>query len=84
MMKYLLVLVVVGVVVWMLTARARPPGGGRGDAGGGRRGPGTPKAPQAMLSCAHCGVHLPAADAVLDGSRVFCSEAHRSAGPRTG
>jgi uncharacterized protein len=77
-MKFLVVALVVGVLVWLLTAKARPrQGGGTGDA---RRPPG--KTPATMLACAHCGLHLPAADAVLDGSRVYCSEAHQRLGPR--
>jgi len=86
--KYLVVILVVGVMVWLLTAKARPPRDGGRDAsrgaGGGAAKPrrGGVAAPQAMLSCSHCGLHLPAADAVLDGSRVYCSDAHRALGPR--
>lgn len=69
-MKWLLVIVVVAVVVWALV-RGRSP----------RRAQG-PRRPEPMVECAHCGVHLPAADAVLGGDRVYCSEAHRLAGPR--
>jgi uncharacterized protein len=38
--------------------------------------------PQAMVRCAHCGVHLAEADALQapDG-RHYCSEPHRLAGP---
>lgn len=68
-MKWLLVIAVAGFVVWLL-ARERAP----------RRTPS--RRAEAMVECAHCGVHLPASDAVLDGSRVYCSEAHRLAGPR--
>lgn len=81
-MKYLLVLVVVLVVAWMLLRRRDPPPGAP------KPGPGSdPKAasaaPQKMLACAHCGVHLPQADAQMDAAgRPFCSEAHRLAGPR--
>ncbi len=36
-----------------------------------------------MLACAHCGVHLPQADARLDAAgRPYCSDAHRLLGPR--
>jgi uncharacterized protein len=69
-MKWLLVIAVVAAVVWMLT-RGR-------ESGHARR----PRRPEVMVECAHCGVHLPAADAVLGGDRVYCSEAHRLAGPR--
>jgi uncharacterized protein len=38
-----------------------------------------------MLACAHCGVHLPSADALRDAAgRAYCSDAHRLAGPRSG
>lgn len=75
-MKFLLLMVAVGVLVWMLTARSR---GGKG----------TPPAPPAagprpvnMVSCMHCGVHLPVSEALQDSAgRHFCSEAHRLAGP---
>jgi uncharacterized protein len=78
-MKFLVVLLVVGVVLWMLVARSRErPAGSR------RRtdAAGAAEAPQAMVECAHCGLHLPAADALLEGSRVYCSQAHRQLGPR--
>ncbi len=74
-MKFLVVLLVVVLGLWlMLRGRRTPP---RRSAGAAR----TP-APQAMVECAHCGLHLPAADAVLEGSRVYCSEAHRQLGAR--
>lgn len=43
----------------------------------------TPARPLEMVPCAHCGVHLPANDALVnDAGRPFCSEAHRRAGAR--
>lgn len=41
---------------------------------------GTPAAPQAMVSCPVCGLHLPQPDAVrgADG-RFYCSNEHRLA-----
>lgn len=76
-MKYLLVLLVVGIGLFVLLKRVR-------GTGTGQKPPATPKAqvPQAMVECAHCGLHLPAADAVLEGRHVFCSEGHRLLGPR--
>ncbi|MDO9005875.1 MAG: PP0621 family protein [Aquabacterium sp.] len=42
--------------------------------------------PQSMVECAHCGVHMPANEALLGqrptGADYFCSEDHRRAGPR--
>ncbi len=83
-MKYVLVLVVVLVVVWLAFGRNL----GRGQPRDGGESTPRPKAspqatPQSMVACAHCGVHLPAADALVDAqARRYCSEAHRSAGPR--
>jgi uncharacterized protein len=76
-MKFLLLLVVIAVAVWWVSAR-RP------------RSPGTrapaappPATPATMVACAHCGLHLPQAEALADaGGRLYCSAAHRGAGPR--
>jgi uncharacterized protein len=88
-MKFVvLLLVLVGAMAWLaVSRRQRPPQ--RPDeqpaepprrSGGDRLAP-----PQAMVSCAHCGVHLPQADALLDAAgRPYCGEAHRQAGPRPG
>ena len=76
-MKYLLVIVVVWVafMIWRSNRRQEV-----------ERSAPPPRAhpplgePQAMLRCAHCGLHLPAADALPgpDG-KVYCSAAHRQA-----
>ena len=83
-MKYVLVLLVVLVAAWVALGRHRGRGEPRDTAKAApppKPAPGT--APQAMVACAHCGVHLPAADALVDPqARRYCSEAHRSAGPR--
>jgi uncharacterized protein len=34
-----------------------------------------------MVECANCGLHLPAGDALAEGSRLYCSDAHRRLGP---
>ena len=92
MLKFLLVLLVVGIVLWSLLSRLRGPGrrggddGGVGDGGGdsaGRDDSGKPAvaAPVVMVECAHCGLHLPAADAVPEDSQLYCSDAHRRLGP---
>lgn len=75
-MKYLIVVLVVVIVVWLMlrgrergvdSARQRPEGRAE---------------PEAMTACAHCGVHLPREDALVDRGGTFCSEAHKLAGPR--
>ena len=72
-MKYLLLIAFVAVIWWAWRKRSLPPGQ-----------PPAPAArePEAMVVCAHCGVHLAEADALQapDG-RHYCSEPHRLAGP---
>jgi uncharacterized protein len=77
-LKYLLVLVVVGVALWLMLRGRESPPGGRGAQPRRRAG-----AAATMVACAHCGLHLPAGEAVTDAAgRAFCSDAHRLAGPR--
>ncbi|MGK6309040.1 PP0621 family protein [Variovorax sp. DT-64] len=79
-MKYLLVLAIILVAIWLwrkgrreeLQSRTPPPAP--------PPPPGSIGPPQAMLRCAHCGLHLPAADAVRDADgTAYCSAAHRLA-----
>ncbi|MGB2817577.1 MAG: PP0621 family protein [Burkholderiaceae bacterium] len=37
--------------------------------------------PQAMVSCATCGLHVPRQEALLLGDRFFCCEEHRRQPP---
>jgi uncharacterized protein len=74
-MKYLIVVLVIVVVGWLLL-RSREKPEARARAAPAR------KTPQSMVQCRHCGVHLPRGDAIEGPNGVFCSEAHRLAGPR--
>jgi uncharacterized protein len=77
-MKYLLVIAVVGVLLWAMFGR-----GGRARSVQRREDRRPADAPVAMLACAHCGMHLPKSDALLDAAgRPYCGEPHRLAGPR--
>ena len=38
-----------------------------------------PAAPQDMVACRHCGLHLPHSEAVAGTLGPYCSAAHRSA-----
>ena len=83
MVGRLLLWLVLGLVAWWILRprkAAPPPSASRA------RGPtgGAGAAPEAMVDCAHCGLHFPASEAVRDGARVFCCSAHRDAGPRRG
>jgi len=56
---------------------------GTAQAPGGRDPVAPSPGPQPMVGCAHCGLHLPQAEAVQDGEgRWFCSEDHRARGGR--
>jgi uncharacterized protein len=75
MMRYLILALVVVLVVWWLLGRPRKRAAA--DRAAARR-----QAPVSFAVCAHCGVHVPTDEAVLDGQRAYCSESHRLAGPR--
>lgn len=70
-MKYLVLIVVVLVVLWLLRPRQRI----RDDAPPRER----EVAAEPMVACQHCGVHLPSSDALPGRDGVFCGEAHRAA-----
>jgi uncharacterized protein len=74
-MKFLLWLIVGALfVVWLLRNKKSPP-------------PTRARQPssnadtenaETMLQCRHCGIHIPASEAVLDSAgTAFCSESHR-------
>lgn len=72
-MKYLVLLAVVLAVIWYWRHERRPEGGHTR-----ARGPGATAAPQDMVQCPVCSVHLPRADALPgpDG-RLYCCAEHR-------
>jgi uncharacterized protein len=77
-MKYLLVILVAVLVLWLMFGRRRverstdEPPPRASDTGA-----------QAMLACTHCGLHVPRKEAMFDEfGRPYCGEAHRLAGPR--
>ncbi|MEY2783297.1 MAG: hypothetical protein RLZZ239_1003 [Pseudomonadota bacterium] len=71
-MKYLFILLVVLVVIWAIKrGRAKPPSAGAP--------PAEPAKPSEMVTCAHCGIHLPHEEAVNGQKGVYCSTEHRTA-----
>ncbi len=72
-MKYLLLLLVVGYVLWrwregQAVRRSPPP-----------PDPAQPGQTIEMVACAHCGVHLPVLQALAVRGVYFCSAAHQKA-----
>ena len=78
MVKLSLIAVAILVVVWLLRRALAAPR--KSDAP--PPAPGEPKGD--LVSCAHCGVNLPKAEARSAGGRHYCSEEHWRAGPREG
>jgi uncharacterized protein len=74
LVRVVILVLVVAIILWLLTARSRA----RSRKGGAQM----PQQPESFARCAHCGVHLPLNDAVIDRGVAYCSEAHRLAGPR--
>jgi uncharacterized protein len=72
-MKYLLILLLVLVVIWAVK-RGRAPRGPQ-------QPPNTaaPSSPSEMVTCAHCGIHLPQEEAVSGQKGLYCGTEHRAA-----
>jgi uncharacterized protein len=73
-MKILLFLIAVLALLWLLRGTT-----GRRGNGGGAAKPSTPNAPQPVIACSYCGVHLPRDEALPGRGGVFCGDAHRAA-----
>ena len=71
-MKYLLLLALLAGVWWAWSKRAAA----REAAEPARKD----RSPEKMVMCAHCGVHLPESEALLEAGEPYCSPAHRAAG----
>ena len=73
-MKYLVLILVVLAVLWFLRAGVH-----RGEAPKPKPGPAPAPKGENMVSCAHCGLHLPSSEALPGRGGMFCGEAHRAA-----
>lgn len=69
-MKWLLILGLVLVGVWLWRSSRETPGPRQ-------PAPPTPTGPLEMVRCAHCGLHLPASDAIPGQQGLYCSAEHR-------
>lgn len=80
MIRLVLVVAVVVLLIWLISGRrnrGRPPA-----ASDETKGPTRAGDAEQMVVCAHCGVHLPRGDAVVEGALTYCGNAHRAAGPQ--
>ncbi len=77
-MRYIIVTLALALLVFWLVRAARGSGSGeklpKREPGPGRQ---PPLQVQDMVSCAHCGVHLPKAESVTGKRAVYCSLEHQ-------
>jgi uncharacterized protein len=74
-MKYLVLLVVLVVAVGIWRSRRAA------DASAPKPPPAPLALPQHMLACAHCGIHIPQAEALMSDGHAYCSDQHQRSGP---
>jgi uncharacterized protein len=74
-MGKILFLLLLGVAAWwaLRTLWRGRHGGRQDDATDGRANPG---APEDMVRCTQCGVHLPRSESLMRDGLLFCSEEH--------
>lgn len=80
-MKYLVLAVVVLVAVWWLRAkvsRSESHETNHADRDRASARKQADRAIEAMVACAHCGVHVAASEAVQGHQGLYCGEAHRA------
>jgi uncharacterized protein len=80
----ILIVIVLAVIVWLQRlkknlSRGRSASGDSPFANGAAASAANePPQAEAMVACAHCGIHFPASEALADASgAVFCSAEHR-------
>jgi uncharacterized protein len=70
-------LILVAVIVWLLYDKKQSVGADASASAATADGRKT-KDGEAMLQCAHCGIHIPASESIVTPTgAVFCSEEHR-------
>ena len=64
-MGKLIFLLVAVIIAWVVLKKYLKP-----------RNPPAPRAPEDMVRCLHCGVHLPRSESHTSDGNFFCSEEH--------
>lgn len=73
--RLILIAIAVLILVWLLRRAL-------GSRGSGAASGGDTLTQGELVSCAHCGMHLPRAEARTAGGHYFCSEEHWRLGPK--
>lgn len=80
-----IVLIILVLFVARIAARMAAARQSDAQAGQGRKqargGPPPPKPLESMVRCAHCGIHLPRSEALLQNGQTWCSADHARQGP---
>lgn len=71
MSRLIFILIIIALVYWLLTSYRRRTGK-PDDAAKAQDA----ARPQDMVSCAHCGLHLPKSESLLVEGKYYCSQAH--------
>lgn len=74
-MKYLVLIALALALLWWWRTMGRKASGPQNKAA--RAAP--VQAPDDMVACRHCGLHLPRPEAVTGQQGLYCSQAHQSA-----
>ncbi|RYF65603.1 MAG: hypothetical protein EOO29_40225 [Comamonadaceae bacterium] len=81
-MKYVVLLIVLLVVIGIWRNRRDSDGNSDTTSRPQKPSPRTPLAgPQDIVACAHCGMHIPQAEALMLGTQTYCCPEHRQQGP---
>jgi uncharacterized protein len=74
-MKMLLVLIAIAVLLWLLKRSLTRKSGPKAPPKAGRR---RVAAPEPIVACVQCGLHLPRDEMISGRGGVFCGAAHRA------
>jgi len=70
MVRLLVLILLVVLAVWLVRRALR------------KDAPAKPAQPGELVRCAHCGIHLPRAEARQEAGALYCSEEHARIGRR--
>ncbi len=73
--RFLVLVIVVVLAVWLIRRALS------GSASRGKQPSPPPQGDGELVTCAHCGVHLPRSEARPSGEALYCSEEHARLGP---
>ena len=70
--------IIIGLAIWLVVVILRQMIGTRRQKSAAKKSP-PASAYTAMVSCHHCNLHIPQAEAIQEGDRYYCCIEHRDA-----